>query len=107
MYEIVTKKELAPKIKLFEVLAPEMAEKAHPGQFIILIINECGERVPLTIAGYDAKKGTVAFVFNEVGKTTKQLGLLEEETASGTLLVLWVFRLRLGTLAGFCVLRVV
>jgi ferredoxin--NADP+ reductase len=78
VYKIVTKKELAPKIKLFEVDASEMAEKARPGQFIILIINESGERIPLTIADYDAKKGTVTFVFNEVGKTTKQLGLLRE-----------------------------
>ena len=78
MYKIVAKRELAPKIKLFEVHAPEMAEKARPGQFIILIINENGERIPLTIAGYDAAKGTISFGFNEVGKTTKQLGLLNE-----------------------------
>ncbi|MDH5460528.1 MAG: sulfide/dihydroorotate dehydrogenase-like FAD/NAD-binding protein, partial [Candidatus Bathyarchaeota archaeon] len=78
MYKIVTKKELAPKIKLFEIYAPEVAEKTKPGQFIILIIDEKGERIPLTIAGYDAKKGTITFVFNEVGKTTKQLGLLKE-----------------------------
>jgi ferredoxin--NADP+ reductase len=78
VYKIVAKRELAPKIKLFEVHAPEMAEKARPGQFIILIINENGERIPLTIAGYDAAKGTISFGFNEVGKTTKQLGLLKE-----------------------------
>ncbi len=78
MYKIITKKELAPKIQLFEVYAPEIAEKARPGQFIILIIDEKGERIPLTTAGYDTKKGTITFVFNEVGKTTKQLGLLKE-----------------------------
>lgn len=78
MYKIVAKRELAPKIKMFEVQAPEMAEKAHPGQFIILIIDEKGERIPLTIAGYDRKKGTVTFAFNEVGKTTKELGCLKE-----------------------------
>ena len=78
MYKIVAKKELAPKIKMFEVQAPEMAEKTHPGQFIILIANEKGERIPLTIAGYDQKKGTITFVFNEVGKTTKELGCLKE-----------------------------
>jgi ferredoxin--NADP+ reductase len=77
MYEIIAKRELAPKIKLFEVHAPEIAEKARPGQFIILIIDEKGERIALTIAGYDTKKGTITFVFNEVGKTTKQLGCLE------------------------------
>ncbi|MGQ9539386.1 MAG: sulfide/dihydroorotate dehydrogenase-like FAD/NAD-binding protein [Candidatus Bathycorpusculaceae bacterium] len=78
MYEIVKALELAPKIKLFEVYAPQIAEKARPGQFIIVIIGEKGERVPLTIAGYDAKKGTITFAFNEVGKTTRQLGLLKE-----------------------------
>jgi ferredoxin--NADP+ reductase len=78
MYEIVSKRELAPKIKLFEVHAPEMAGKARPGQFIIIIINEKGERIPLTIAGIDTVKGTMKFAFNEVGKTTKQLGCLKE-----------------------------
>ncbi|MEM3626732.1 MAG: sulfide/dihydroorotate dehydrogenase-like FAD/NAD-binding protein [Candidatus Bathyarchaeia archaeon] len=78
MYKIVTMKELAPKIKLFEVQASEIAEKAKPGQFIILIMGNKGERIPLTIADYDIKKGTITFVFNEVGKTTKQLGLLKE-----------------------------
>ena len=67
-YKIVFTKELAPKIKLFEVEAPEIAAKARPGQFVILIVDEKGERIPLTICGYDAKKGTVAFAFHEVGK---------------------------------------
>ncbi len=78
MYKILANKELAPKIKLFEVYAPEMAEKAKPGQFIIVIVDEKGERIPLTIAEYDAKRGTLTFAFNEVGKSTKQLGLLKE-----------------------------
>ena len=78
MYKIIVKKELAPKIKLFEVYAPEIAEKAKPGQFIILVIGEKGERIPLNIAGYDQKKGTITFVFDEVGKTTKQLGFFKE-----------------------------
>ena len=72
------KKELAPKIKWFEVHASEIADKALPGQFIMLMINEKGERIPLTLAGYDAKQGTICFAFNEVGKTTKQLGCLKE-----------------------------
>jgi ferredoxin/flavodoxin---NADP+ reductase len=72
------KKELAPKIKLFEVHAPEIAEKSLPGQFIMLMVDEKGERIPLTLAGYDAKRGTICFAFNEVGKTTKQLGCLKE-----------------------------
>ena len=77
-YKIVSKKELAPKIKLFEVEAPDVAAKAKPGQFVIIIIGEKGERIPLTICDYDRKKGTVSFAFHEVGKTTKELGLLCE-----------------------------
>ena len=77
-YKIVAKKELAPKIKLFEICAPEIAAKAQPGQFVMLIIGEKGERIPLTICDYDAKKGTVSFAVHEVGKTTKELGLLNE-----------------------------
>jgi len=88
-YKIVSKKELVPKIKLFEVYAPDIAAKAQPGQFIMLIIGEKGERIPLTICDYDAKKGTVSFAFHEVGKTTKELGLLCEgdciETITGPL----------------------
>jgi ferredoxin--NADP+ reductase len=78
MHEIVTKRELAPKIKLFKVHAPDIAAKAQPGQFLILVPSEKGERVPLTIADYDSREGTVTLVFNEVGKTTMQLGCLKE-----------------------------
>lgn len=78
MTKIVLKKELAPRIKLLEVRAPDIADKAKPGQFVILVIGEKGERIPLTIAGLDSKKGTVSFVFNEVGKTTKQLAFFDE-----------------------------
>lgn len=78
MYSVVSKRELAPKIKYFEVNAPEIAEKSQPGQFIIVIIDEKGERVPLTIAAYDTKRGTIGFAFNEVGKTTRRLGCLNE-----------------------------
>jgi ferredoxin--NADP+ reductase len=77
-YKIVSKKQLAHKETLFEVYAPDIAGKAQPGQFLIVISSEKGERVPLTICGYDAKKGTVSFAFHEVGKTTKELGLLNE-----------------------------
>jgi len=77
MYKIVSKTELVPKIKLFEVYAPDIAAKSHPGQFLIVIHGEKAERIPLTICGYDAKKGTVSFAFHEVGKTTKDLGKLE------------------------------
>jgi ferredoxin--NADP+ reductase len=77
-YKIVSKKKLAHKETLFEVCAPDIAAKAQPGQFVIVVPNERGERVPLTICGYDAKKGTVSFAFHEVGKTTKELGCLNE-----------------------------
>ncbi len=77
-YKIVSKKQLAHKETLFEVYAPDIAAKAQPGQFVIVISGEKGERVPLTICGYDAKKGTVSVAFHEVGKTTKELGLLNE-----------------------------
>jgi len=78
MYKIVTKKDLALKIKMFEVEAPDIAAKAQAGQFLIVIHGKTGERVPLTISGYDIAKGTVSFAFHEVGKTTKTLGMLNE-----------------------------
>jgi ferredoxin--NADP+ reductase len=74
----VTKKELAPKIKMFEVEAPDVAAKSQAGQFLIVINGKEGERIPLTITGYDTAKGTVSFAFHEVGKTTKALGLLNQ-----------------------------
>ncbi len=78
MYQIVTKQELAPKVKLFEISAKEIAERAKPGQFVILRLDERAERVPLTLAKRDAGKGTVTVVFHEVGNTTKKLGSLNE-----------------------------
>ena len=78
MYKIVTKRELAPKIKLFEVAAPDIAAKTNPGQFVIVKLNDAGERIPITLVDADTKKGTITLVFNEVGKTTQQLGLLNE-----------------------------
>ena len=78
MYKIVTKKELAPHISLFEFSAKEIAAKTKPGQFVILRIDEGGERIPLTIAGVNIERGTIAVVCHEVGKSTKQLGKLEE-----------------------------
>jgi ferredoxin--NADP+ reductase len=78
MFKIIRKRELAPKIKLFEVAAPDIAAKANPGQFVIVKTCENGERVPITMVDADTKKGTITFVFNEVGKTTRQLGLLNE-----------------------------
>ncbi len=73
MYEIVTKKELAPNIYLIEIVAADVAVKARPGNFVILRLDEKGERIPLTIAGVDAVNGTVATAFHAVGRTTKKL----------------------------------
>jgi ferredoxin--NADP+ reductase len=78
MFRIIKKEVLNPAVKLFEVEAPYVARKAEPGQFIILRVNEEGERIPLTIADYDRERGTVSIIFQEVGKSTKLLGTLEE-----------------------------
>ncbi|MCK4995722.1 MAG: sulfide/dihydroorotate dehydrogenase-like FAD/NAD-binding protein [Thermoplasmatales archaeon] len=77
MYEILEKKVLSKTVKLMEVKAPLIAKKAKAGQFIILRIDEEGERIPLTIADYDRNKGTITIIFMEVGKTTKQLGTMK------------------------------
>ncbi|MEO0089746.1 MAG: sulfide/dihydroorotate dehydrogenase-like FAD/NAD-binding protein [candidate division WOR-3 bacterium] len=78
MAKILKKEILAPNIKKFIVEVPEIAKKAQPGQFVIIRIDEKGERIPLTIGDFDREKGTVTIVFQEVGKTTYQLGLLKE-----------------------------
>ena len=78
MYKIVRKKELNPTVTLMEVEAPFVAKKAKAGQFIIFRIDEQGERVPLTIAGYDREKGTVTIIFQKVGFSTIALGELNE-----------------------------
>ncbi len=76
MFKLVTKEEIAPNIHLIEVAAPDMAPKSHPGQFVIIRLDDKGERVPLTIAGVDLQKGTVFTAFHAVGKTTKKLAKL-------------------------------
>jgi ferredoxin--NADP+ reductase len=77
MYTIVAKKELAPKIKLLEIHAPEIAEKAQAGQFVILRVDEKGERIPLTLVDWNKQKGTITLIFLEVGASTEKLGALE------------------------------
>ncbi len=78
MYKIVRKKELNPSVTLMDVEAPFIAKKAKAGQFIIFRVDELGERVPLTIAGYDREKGTVTIIFQKVGFSTNALGALNE-----------------------------
>lgn len=77
-YKVVKKNVLNPQIFLIEVEAPLVAKKAEPGQFIILRIDEYGERVPFTIADFDREKGTVTIIVQIVGKTTKDLAQVEE-----------------------------
>lgn len=81
MYQILKKRILTPQTKLVVVRAPYVAEKAEPGQFVIVRVREEGERIPLTIADYSREEGTITLVFQEVGLTTKLLGLLEEGDA--------------------------
>lgn len=73
MYRIVQKKILNPTVTLMEIEAPLVAKKAEPGQFIILRVDETGERIPLTIADFDREKGTVTIIFQIVGGTTERL----------------------------------
>ncbi|BCV21778.1 sulfide/dihydroorotate dehydrogenase-like FAD/NAD-binding protein [Moorella sp. Hama-1] len=77
MYRIVKKEVMSPVIKLLEIEAPEVAAKAQPGQFIILRLDEEGERIPLTIADFDRSRGTITTIFQEVGYSTRRLGCLE------------------------------
>ncbi|MFN3966145.1 MAG: sulfide/dihydroorotate dehydrogenase-like FAD/NAD-binding protein [Endomicrobiia bacterium] len=74
---VVSKKILGPNVKQIEVVSPVIAQKAQPGQFVILRVNQSGERIPLTVVEKDNSKGTITLVFQEIGKTTKFLGELE------------------------------
>ena len=79
MVKIVRKKVLNPSVTLLEVEAPLIAKKARAGQFIILRLDEQGERIPLTIADYDREKGTITIIFQKVGLTTELLADLNED----------------------------
>ena len=81
MFPIVKKRVLNSTVTLMEIKAPLVARKAQPGQFIIFRIDEEGERVPLTIAGYDRQAGTVTIIFQKVGYTTEKLDTLDEGDA--------------------------
>lgn len=78
MYKILKKESLNPTVTLMEIDAPLIAKKAEPGQFIILRVDEGGERIPLTVADYDREKGTVTIIFQIVGATTEKLNHLNE-----------------------------
>lgn len=78
MFPIIRKKKLNENVMLLELNAPLIAKKAKPGQFVILRIDEFGERIPLTIADFDREKGTVTIIVQAIGKTTMQLADLNE-----------------------------
>ena len=77
MYKILTKEMLSPAICRMKVLAPRVASSAHPGQFLIVRVNEHGERIPLTISDFDAEEGTVTMVTQKIGASTKEICALE------------------------------
>ncbi|MFC1683247.1 sulfide/dihydroorotate dehydrogenase-like FAD/NAD-binding protein [Candidatus Zixiibacteriota bacterium] len=78
MNEIVLKKVLSPEIKLYKVKVPLIAQKRKAGQFVVIRLDEMGERVPLTVADSDPREGTITLVVQEVGATTKRMGEFEE-----------------------------
>ncbi len=78
MYKILRRERLNENVVLMEVDAPLIAKKCKAGQFIMLRVHEKGERIPLTIADYDRENGTITIIFQEVGKTTKMLGKLQQ-----------------------------
>ena len=73
MYRIVKKEALKPTVTLYEIEAPMVAKKAEPGQFIILRVDENGERIPITIHDFDREKGTVTIIVQTIGATTEKL----------------------------------
>ena len=77
MFRIISRETLGTKIHLFKIEAPAIARKALAGQFVVIRIDERGERIPLTIADWDGKEGSVTVVFMEVGATTFRLALLK------------------------------
>ena len=77
MYEILLRDDLAPQIHLFKLNAPSVASKAQAGQFVIIRLDERGERIPLTIADWNREEGSVSVVFMEIGTTTHRLALLK------------------------------
>ena len=78
MFKIVTKKSLNSTVTMMDIYAPLVAKKAQAGQFIILRVDEEGERIPLTVAGYSREEGTVRIIFQIVGATTYKLNLKNE-----------------------------
>ena len=78
MFKIVKKRDLAEKLVLFEIEDERLSKVAKPGQFLIVRMDEKGERIPLTICDFDAKKGTVTIVVQEIGVSTKKINAMKE-----------------------------
>jgi len=78
MAQIISAKFIAPNIKRFEILSPKIARRRKPGQFVIIRIDESGERIPLTIADSNTENGTITIIVQSVGKTTMELNMLEK-----------------------------
>jgi NAD(P)H-flavin reductase len=76
LFKIIHNEDLTPAVHLFEIEAPEIARKAQAGQFVIVMADEKGERIPLTVADWNIEKGTITIIFMEVGKTTCKLATL-------------------------------
>ena len=76
MYKILKKEQLNENIYLMDIEAPRVAKSAKPGQFIIVVPDEVGERIPLTVCDYDREKGTVTIVFQTIGASTEKKEIL-------------------------------
>lgn len=74
MFKILASETIAPNSRLFRIAAPQVAKKALPGQYVVIRINEHGERIPLTMADSDPIEGSITLIVQEVGKTTRELG---------------------------------
>jgi len=81
LFEIIEKRQLSHTVALFRIKAPMIAQKRKAGQFIIIRVNEHGERIPLTIVDSDNKEGTITIISQEVGKTPLCWATLKRATA--------------------------
>lgn len=83
MYQILRAEQLADKIFLMEVEAPRVARACEPGEFVIVKMDEIGERIPLTICDYDREKGTITIVFQIVGASTERMSAMKAASIPG------------------------
>lgn len=77
MYKILLKEELVPNLQIVKIEAPEITRKALPGQFVVIRVDEYGERIPMTIADWDTEEGSITLIFMQVGTTTSKLAVLK------------------------------